>query len=236
MPRSGLPEPHEAHVWHVRVDLQKHVDATLLDRLHPDEQERAGRHRPGGPRERYATARAALRGILGRYADCPPDAVVLRTEASGKPTLLNTDDIHFSVSHARDGALVAVCRIPVGVDVEHVREPHRLERTAARVLHEDTVALLARLPAGRRVLTFFDAWTQREAHVKAMGGGLFRTPDTLPFQPDLEPAAIRTVTDRADGAAWSIARLVCAPDMRAALAARGRIERIINLQWDGDRS
>lgn len=234
VPDSGPPTDGEAHVWTVPVDLQTPPDAVLLDRLHRTERERAARHASPDARARYATVRVALRGILARYVGCAADALELHTAEGGKPVLLNTDEVHFSVSHARDSALIAVCRAPVGVDLEHVRPPHRLERTATRLLHADTVAMLARLPAPRRLFTFFEAWTQREAHVKAVGGGLFRTPDTLPFRSGLDPDTPCTVHDRDSAEEWTVARLSCAPDMRAALVTRSALRRIINLHWKED--
>lgn len=231
---SGPPNDGEAHVWTVPVDLRTPPDAVLLDRLHPMERERAARHASPAARARYATVRAALRTILARYVGCTTDALELHTAEGGKPVLLNTDTLHFSLSHARDSALIAVSPEHVGVDLEHVRTPHRLERTAARLLHADTVAVLDSLPAQRRLFTFFEAWTQREAHVKAIGGGLFRTPDTLPFRTGLEPDTPCAVHDRESAEEWSVARLSCASDMRAALVTRGTLLRIINLHWKED--
>lgn len=231
---SGPPTVGEAHVWNVPIDLQTPPDALLLDRLQPAERDRAARHAAPDALARYATVRVALRAILARYLGCAADTIELHTQDSGKPVLLDNDALHFSLSHARDSALIAVSPVPVGVDVEHVRPPQRLERTAARVLHPETVAMLGRMPAPRRLFTFFEAWTQREAHVKAVGGGLFRTPDTLPFSSGLEADVPRAVHDRESGEEWTVARISCAPDMRAALVARGTLRRIVNLHWERD--
>lgn len=235
MSDATLPRSGEAHVWHVRIDLSRPVAAAVLERLHPTEAERAHRHRSDEARARYATVRAALRRILARHAGCAEDEIVLRTSEHGKPSLHDRHGIHFSVSHARDAALVAISDVPIGVDMEYVR-PLRLERTASRVLHADTLAVLRALPEARRLIAFFDAWTQREAHVKAVGGGLFRTPDTLPFVPDIDADTVRAVTDRVTAETWSVARISAGAGMRASLVAHGALDRIINLEWDGEPS
>lgn len=185
-------------------------------------------------RARFATVRAALRSILGDYTGRDPRDIVLRTAASGKPELVDTDGLHFSISHAADCALIGVGLTPVGVDMERVRQPYRMERTVARIFHGETVSLLRALPPDQRLDAFFAAWTQREAHVKAVGGGLFRTPDTLPFSADLEPGAVHTVVERGTTDVWSVGRLESGPGMLATIVGHGRIERIINLELDDD--
>jgi hypothetical protein len=73
--------------------------------------------------------------------------------------------------------------------------------------------------------------------VKAVGGGLFRTPDTLPFDPyvpaDGEP---RVLLERDGDAEWSLARFEPAAGMRAALVVRGRLHGVrIHDTADTDR-
>ena len=161
-----------------------------------------------------------------------PVSVELVVDARGKPALAGAPDIQFSLSHAARVALIAVARTAVGIDIEHLREPRRLLRVAERVLHEDTVAALRQLSGERRRLGFLDAWTQRESHVKAVGGGLLITPDVLPVDV-LQPAdgALRLYHDRTTGEPWSVARFTPATDARASVVARGHIEQLRFFEW-----
>jgi hypothetical protein len=71
--------------------------------------------------------------------------------------------------------------------------------------------------------------------VKAVGGGIFATPDALPFhlgQPaDGTPYAYR---DRSRAEEWSVARFHPAPGARASLVARGRIAELRFYDWSID--
>jgi 4'-phosphopantetheinyl transferase len=233
-PRGMVPEG-EAHVWKIALSDALVADARVLACLSGEERDRLERHSATGAAERFALTRLALRHILAGYTGTAPAAVELVVDARGKPGLAGDGSIHFSLSHAERLALVAVARAAVGVDVERVRQLRRLVRMARRVLHAETVATLARLPGEMRRLAFLDAWTQRESHVKAVGGGIFATPDALPFhlgQPaDGMPYPYR---DRRSAEEWSVARFHPAPDARASLVARGRIAELRFFDWSFD--
>ena len=71
------------------------------------------------------------------------------------------------MTHARRIAAAALGRVPLGVDVEPLREP-RLQ-LVERVLSEPERALLAHLPLS---VAFARAWTAKEAVLKRAGVGL----------------------------------------------------------------
>lgn len=232
---QNLPlEPREAHVWSVLTDRVPAADAPLDDCLSEHERQRASRLRSPTARARFCATRTALRNILSLYAARPAGDLEISTNSRGKPALTGQPAVHFSLSHARDVAIIAVARLPVGVDVEHARQPRNVDRLARRVLHEHTVATLLDLPLERRLSAFLDAWTQREAHVKAVGGGLFHTPDVLPF--DVDAAAdgsVRSVIDYDGSGVWSVSRFAPGAGFRAAVVVRGRIDRLRFLEWNG---
>lgn len=178
-------------------------------------------------RHRFAVSRGTLRHLLSLYTGLPATGVALTTGELGKP-LLNPDrGLHFSVSHSQDTLVVALARSDVGVDVEHPREPARMERIARRIMHRDTCALLAGLAGAERAEAFLDAWTLREAHVKAVGGGLFRTADALPFvHREAMDGVPRPRRDRQGAAEWSVARFLPAAGLRATLVVRGTIDSL----------
>jgi 4'-phosphopantetheinyl transferase len=229
-----LPEG-EAHVWRIALRDELVAAVHALACLSAEELERLERHRSAAAGQQFALTRLALRHILARYTGTAPDAVELVVDTRGKPDLSGAGVVRFSVSHAERLALVAVARAAVGIDVERVRQPRRLLRMARRVLHADTVGALERLPVEAQRLAFLDAWTQRESHVKAVGGGIFATPDALPFcvgQPaDGTPYRYR---DRCDAEEWSVARFHPAADARATFVARGRVTELRYFEWSID--
>jgi 4'-phosphopantetheinyl transferase len=218
----GRPDGGEAHVWVVPLELPAESVALISACLSPDERERHARLPDDAARRRFAVSRGALRHILGLCSGRSSGALSLLRGTLGKPHLEHPDGVEFSVSHSGEIALVAVAATAVGVDIEHLRQRKHATRTAERVLHPDTARLLQRLPEPERTDAFLAAWTLREAHVKAVGGGLFRTPDTLPFDPGLPcDGTFTRLAARGDGEQWSAARFVPAPLSMAALVARG---------------
>ena len=152
----------DVDVWLVSLDSEGN------NILSPHEQERAARFRFETDRRRWTRARSALRVILADCTGIPAPEVRFVIGKYGKPALENGGGIEFSVSHSGEWAMVAVTRgVPVGVDIERIREG------------TDMAALLARL--GERDLPdtaqdLFRAWTRREAMTKALGGALMDRP------------------------------------------------------------
>jgi 4'-phosphopantetheinyl transferase len=219
--------PVSVHVWDVRLDAPQARVAPLAACLSPEERDRLDTCVTDAARRRFTLARAALRHVLSLYTgDTPASLRLLRGEL-GKPLLEAHDDLHFSITHSGEAALIAVARAEVGIDVEHERVPLRSDRIARRIFHPQTVAALARLPREQHDAAFLDAWTLREAHVKAVGGGLFRTPDSLPFDPghplDAQP---RPVLERTGETLWSIVRFQPGERLRAAAVIRGTIDTV----------
>ena len=221
----------EAHVWNITVAPSPD---RLTEWLSESEMERVRRFRDATARARFVTARVALRHILSGYLGTSAAAVNVQVEPRGKPVVDTLHGIHFSLSHTRHTTLLAVAATDIGVDVEHLRAPRHLMRIAWRVLHADTCRRLHALPPEDRALLFLRAWTQREAHVKAVGGGLFHTPDTLPLAP---PAAgtIALVHDRSDNGPWSVAHFQPDDAEIAAVAARGQLRALRFFSWNPAR-
>lgn len=227
-------DAREAHVWSVLTDRVPATDTPLDECLSEHERQRASRLRSPVARARFCATRTALRHILSLYAARPAGELEITTSARGKPVLTGQQDLHFSLSHARNVAVIAVAPLPVGVDIEHARQLRNVDRLARRLLHEHTVATLLDLPFERRLAAFLDAWTQREAHVKAVGGGLFHTPDVLPFDVDApDDGSVRPVVDYDGCDAWSVARFAPAAGFRAAIVVRGHIDKLRFLEWNG---
>jgi 4'-phosphopantetheinyl transferase len=233
--QRNLPlDAREAHVWSVLTDRVPATATPLDECLSEHELRRALRLRSPVARARFCATRTALRNILSLYTARPADELEISTGSRGKPALTGQQDLHFSLSHARNVAVIAVAPLPVGIDIEHARQPRNVDRLARRLLHEHTVATLFNLPLERRLSAFLDAWTQREAHVKAVGGGLFHTPDVLPFDVDApDDGSVRPVVDYDGFDAWSVARFAPAAGFRATVVVQGHIDKLRFLEWNG---
>jgi 4'-phosphopantetheinyl transferase len=218
--------PREAHVWIVPLEGMPALPRHALESLSAEELERAERIIEPVMRDRFRNSRAALRALLSTCTGTVPAELAFGRTGRGKPVLLSGRSIDFSISHSRGLAVVAVAACPTGVDVEHLRTPLHLERTARRILHPETVAVLAGLDDRPLIEAFIGAWTLREAHVNAVGGGLFHTPDTLPFDTAVPvDGVLREVTAR-DGSTWSAARFTPTRETRAAIVLQATVSAL----------
>ncbi len=97
-----------------------------------------------------------------------PQAVfplVRKSDANGKPYLVDFPDFHFSLSHSGDIVVCAVSTVPVGVDLELPR-PVR-SGIAARWFSPEEQCFLTQNPSA-----FFDLWMAKEAVLKEIGCGI----------------------------------------------------------------
>lgn len=225
---TGLLDTASAHVWIVPLDASEPLIAGLSRCLSSEEKTRLRACSTEAARRRFILGRGILRHLLSRYTGVPAPSLRLLRGELGKPHLGPDASLHFSLSHSLDTAVIALAHSEAGVDVEHEREPTRLDRIARRVLHPDTAAMLRAVSPPLRSGVFLDAWTLREAHVKAVGGGLFHTPDTLPFAPGIPADAVpRPVRERDGDVEWSVARFVPGDGLRAALVVRGTVSSLV---------
>ena len=103
---------------------------------------------------------------------------------SGRPCVINRQDVDISVSHSEGAALVCLALGPdaeVGVDIQRVRNytNEHMERLARSFM--DEAELTGFLISKDRERYFYTAWTRREALYKRSGSyhGLNGKPETI---------------------------------------------------------
>jgi 4'-phosphopantetheinyl transferase len=165
------PPAETIHVW--RIELERVAEDSLL-LLSTDERERAQRLNSKYARDVFTRARGAMRSILGRYLDVPPQKLRFDYRDKGKPYLCEPSSaIHFNLSHAQNLALFAVASAPVGIDLEPLRERRDLARIAARMFPQSITREISELRGDSQVRAFFYHWTHLESCAKCRGSGLF---------------------------------------------------------------
>ena len=86
----------------------------------------------------------------------------------GKPFLKDHPEIHFNLSHCKNGILVAVSDQPIGVDIESYREVsdslirYTMNEEEQRIINE----------SDDPIRTFTEYWTKKEAVFKLRGTGI----------------------------------------------------------------
>ena len=170
------PSPETVDVWSISLAPAMSPSTRANDVLSPAEIARAERFVQPKHRQRFITARTALREILGSYLGLPPAAICFRINAHGKPYLDPASAmLQFNLSHSGDWALCAVTTAgEVGVDIERVRpraQAYRLKIARRFFSTHEYHAINSAGPAGIDS-AFFSGWPRKEAYIKCHGKGL----------------------------------------------------------------
>lgn len=89
----------------------------------------------------------------------------------GKPYLKDYPDVHFSLSHSGNLAVLAISDVEVGIDVQEHRGYN--EKIAGRFYHEEEIKLLETVSDSvEREILFYKIWTCKEGYIKYTGKGM----------------------------------------------------------------
>ena len=204
--------PAGIDVW--RVDVSHRVDDFRTGLLQWDD-----------PRDRARRSREAsqdsLLAVLSRYLGCRPGDVVVDRAAGGQPYLASPlhRDLRFSMSRSAGRCLIAVGHTAaLGVDLERVYPIGDVDRMASRVFAPAEAAAIRAQRGQRKMRTFFNCWTRKEAYAKATGLGLALEFDrfTVSVADEREPRILTLIGD--DPSRWRLRSFEPWPGYVAAVA------------------
>ncbi|MCA1810662.1 MAG: 4'-phosphopantetheinyl transferase superfamily protein [Halobacteriales archaeon] len=178
--------------------------------------------------QRRRVARAGVRDVLARYVGgVAPEAFAFGRRCAscgaaghGKPHVLAPEaarGLEFSVADAGGTVAVAVARQPVGVDVEADPGAAARSEVAAAFFSDAERSRLA--GAADPAAAFLEAWTRKEAVLKALGVGVAAGLS--------EEGAAASAGARA----W-VAGFAAGDGMRGAVATLGEAPTLRLFQWE----
>lgn len=157
-------------IFRLKITDAPHIVNQWESLLTPTEQLRATRFRQINDQHRFTFGRGLIRLIVSQLTPYSPQAVPIERGYAGKPYLVDLPNLHFSVSHTGEWVLLALGRIPVGIDVELINRRFLFDDLLATVLTaKEQRAMLVSPDA---YLFFYECWTRKEAFVKATGKGM----------------------------------------------------------------
>jgi 4'-phosphopantetheinyl transferase len=232
------PRPGEVHLWRVAVADMPDDEASLAETLSPGERQRAGRFAFPHLTRRWVAGRMALRHLLGAYLQIASRDVNFGSGVRGKPFVKDDDGspsaLEFNMSDAADYVMIAVGRSrPIGIDIEAIRPIEEADEIVSRNFSALEQASYQRLPASKKQLGFFTAWTRKEAYTKAVGLGLYLPLESfsVTLDPD-EPARLLEIDGSpAKAAEWALMAIAAPSGHVSALVARGPIEAVRHRSW-----
>lgn len=167
-----IPEA-EIHIYRILLRVPARILTPLTSVLTEKERSRADHFFRELDRNRYIAAHAGMHTILSRYVQANPVELQFARHAGGKPYLVTPEShLEINLSHSGIWGLLAVTRnMPVGVDIEEIREDLDVMEVARQHFQEPEVALLQSQSKSQQVESFFNHWVQKEARLKADGRG-----------------------------------------------------------------
>ncbi|HKY32378.1 MAG TPA: 4'-phosphopantetheinyl transferase superfamily protein [Candidatus Polarisedimenticolia bacterium] len=230
------PAEGEVHLWTIPLAASPEALERAASLLSGDEKARRDRFRFPVHRGRFALRRSALRSLLGGYLGIDPRQVRFAWSEHGKPALAAAGSrLRFNLSDSEDLAIAGfVLDHAVGVDVERVRPLSDMEAIARRHFSPGEVETLLGAREQDRLDCFFNAWTRKEAWLKARGDGLVGGLDTFDVTlcPGDPPRLLRVQGDPAAPTRWSLSAFSPRRGFTAAVAVeRPEPFALVRLEW-----
>ncbi|MCT7972079.1 4'-phosphopantetheinyl transferase family protein [Laspinema olomoucense] len=225
IPAEGIKLlPQQVHVWRVELDRNSEEIRQFRAMLAEEEQKRAARFYFEHDRSRFIVGRGMLRSLLGKYLQVAPDGIEFCYSAKGKPMLANVEQsLHFNLSHSGGLALYAIASEPVGIDLEQIRPLSDAEQLAKRFFTPAEAEAIAALSLAQKQAAFLNAWTRKEAYLKATGDGLAGLDEVeVSLIPGMPAKLLRIQGNSELASNWFIAELHPHPDYVAAVAIAGQ--------------
>lgn len=215
-------------IWEIQVSSSDIAKCRNL--LSAEELERMQRFRFEEDQNRYATAHAALRSILGERLSVAPLLLQFSAGNKGKPHLPD-GRLSFNLSHAGDWVWIAISEgAQVGVDIERMKE---IEATTLmkRFASPEELQYFSTVSKGDQQGAFFTWWTRKEAYLKGVGEGLSGGLDSFTAWKGSSSPVI--VSDPVTGNQWSIHSVDAPVGYRGGLATSCVDAEIVRHRWQG---
>jgi 4'-phosphopantetheinyl transferase len=169
--------------------------------LTADDQQRATRFKNPLHGQWWAYVRRAMLDILSLQLGCEKQDIAFSYTKTNKPFFSDKKykNIHFNLSHCTGGALLVISDYAeVGIDIERIKRISDAESVAKHFFSTTEQNYLLQSRSGNRIgapnelthntsdelfhETFYEIWTQKEALIKANGGGLSLPLDAFDVQ------------------------------------------------------
>lgn len=180
----------------IKKDIQKEDFERLLSNLSIEKKEQIKRYKKYKDSLRSLIANILLNIILAKEADIKIDEMSFYKNEFGKPYLRNTDNIYFNISHSYDWIVLAIDNMPIGIDIEKVKDVNL--GVAKRFFTYDEYKYIISLEKEKRVDSFYKIWTLKESYIKYKGLALYIALKSFSIIPRGDMAEIKTYNNDID--------------------------------------
>ncbi len=190
---------HAAYVLYMPVSIDPEMSRYCTSVLSDTELMRAKRIVPEYHRDRFKQRRAFRRfcGATALELSRPLSRIVFEKTENGRPYLADFPNLWFSFSSCRFGFLGAWSWTHgIGVDIEDQTRNLEVVELARRFFSRAEANAVERADGRKRLQTFFQLWTLKEAALKSVGEGLPFGLDAFEFELDPIPRMVHTPPDQ----------------------------------------
>ena len=213
----------DVHVWNVDLNLDLDQINHFNQFLTTQERQRAAKFINPLHGKRWICARGYLRQILGKYVDLSPAQITFTYGLYGKPAI-EQGDLQFNLSHSGDRAIYGIsAHLPIGIDLEYIHDLPAAD-LVNRFFSPGEQAIFHRLPVELQQAGFFQAWTQKEAYLKAGGTGLSTPLDQI--EVSIDPRHPAAIISAPTAQTWQIHKLEISPEYAGAIVIGGKYDRL----------
>lgn len=160
------------HVFNIVINDYLHDLEKLYSFLSIQERSKSNSLITPALRNNYIITRAVLRSILSNFLKIKQQEIRFLTNPYGKPSVKGRD-INFNISHSMNSAYYAISvDFEVGIDVEFFDTKRNILGIAKGVFSANEFCHFINLSRDKQQEFFFEAWTKKEAMIKALGSGL----------------------------------------------------------------
>lgn len=222
-PRKLMLLNRDVHIWSTDLNLDSNRINEFTQFLTVQERQRAAKFINPIHGNRWIVARGYLRQILSQYLNLAPAAVVFTYGAQGKPAV-DGNQLQFNLSHSGDRAIYGMsANVPIGIDLEYIHDLPAAD-LVDRFFSPAEQIIFHNLPIEIQQASFFHAWTQKEAYLKACGTGLSTPLDQIEVSIDSRnPAAIISAPT---AGFWQIQKLAISTEYAGAIVIAGAYDKI----------
>jgi 4'-phosphopantetheinyl transferase len=226
----------EVHVWRIPLSTPRAVIDQRIRDLSETERRDLSRYRSEEVHQKGLVGAMVRRTLLARYLKKDGCALLFTKGPCGKPALQNPCDgetLQFNMSYSGDWLLLAVARSRrLGVDIERWTDVNFDDVISAHFSASEIDEWRA-LPESLRKEGFFNAWTRKEAYVKALGMGLSLPLQSFRVRFDPRAPAALLACDRAPDASttWSMFGLRVQENYSGALVVEGPAPKLLQAEF-----
>ncbi len=154
-------------------DIEEVDDDSLaiLQRLLKSEKlEKVNKYHNKADKQRCVVGEVLIRFILSEACLINCNEVSFTYNEYGKPYIINQSGIEFNLSHSCNYAAGAIDTMPIGIDIERIKE---IDLSIAKYFFSSQeYSDLISFDQFTQLNYFYDLWTLKESYIKAKGKGL----------------------------------------------------------------